>query len=96
MQGDANVARKVVGLDNGTTAVRAAEASVRHGQAGPVAADQDQQPAGGHRGGQPAGGRPPGRPALDAARPPYVQDITETPHRTSQFAEIQNPAGLPA
>jgi len=28
--------------------------------------------------------------------PPYVQDITETPYRTSQFAEIQNPAGLPA
>jgi type IV pilus assembly protein PilM len=33
MQGDANVARKVVGLDIGTTAVRAAEVSVRHGQA---------------------------------------------------------------
>jgi type IV pilus assembly protein PilM len=33
MQGDANVARKVVGLDIGTTAVRAAEVSVRRGQA---------------------------------------------------------------
>jgi type IV pilus assembly protein PilM len=33
LQGDANVARKVVGLDIGTTAVRAAEVSVRRGQA---------------------------------------------------------------
>ena len=31
-QGDCNVARKVVGLDIGTTAVRAAEVSVRRGQ----------------------------------------------------------------
>ena len=27
---------------------------------------------------------------------PYVQDITETPYRTSLWAEIQNPSGLPA
>jgi hypothetical protein len=33
---------------------------------------------------------------LQYASPPYVQDITETPYRTSQFAEIQNPSGLPA
>src|SRR4029453_11943551 len=31
-RGDCNVARKVVGLDIGTTAVRAAEVSVRRGQ----------------------------------------------------------------
>jgi hypothetical protein len=28
--------------------------------------------------------------------PPYVQDITSTPYRVSQWAEIQNPSGLPA
>jgi hypothetical protein len=28
--------------------------------------------------------------------PPYVQDITETPYRVSQWAEIRNPSGLPA
>jgi Tfp pilus assembly protein PilX len=33
---------------------------------------------------------------LAYASPPYVQDITETPYRVSQWAEIQNPAGLPA
>jgi hypothetical protein len=33
---------------------------------------------------------------LQYASPPYVQDITETPYRTSQWAEIQNPSGLPA
>jgi hypothetical protein len=33
---------------------------------------------------------------LQCASPPYVQDITETPYRTSLWAEIQNPSGLPA
>jgi hypothetical protein len=33
---------------------------------------------------------------LQYASPPYVQDITETPYRVSQWAEIQNPSGLPA
>jgi len=33
---------------------------------------------------------------LQYASPPYVQDITETPYRPSQWAEIQNPSGLPA
>ena len=33
---------------------------------------------------------------LQYASPPYVQDITETPYRVSQWAEIQNPTGLPA
>ena len=32
---------------------------------------------------------------LQYASPPYVQDITETPYRVSQWAEIQNPSGLP-
>jgi hypothetical protein len=52
-----NVARKVIGLDIGTT---------------------------GHDS------------RLQYASPPYVQDITETPYRVSQWAEIQNPSGLPA
>jgi len=33
---------------------------------------------------------------LQYASPPYVQDITDTPYRVSQTAEIQNPTGLPA
>jgi hypothetical protein len=33
---------------------------------------------------------------LQYASPPYVQDITKTPYRVSQWAEIQNPSGLPA
>jgi len=33
---------------------------------------------------------------LQYASPPYVQDITETPYRPSQWAEIQDPSGLPA
>jgi hypothetical protein len=33
---------------------------------------------------------------LQYASPPYVQDSTETPYRVSQWAEIQNPSGLPA
>jgi hypothetical protein len=33
---------------------------------------------------------------LRYASPPYVQDIAETPYRVSQWAEIQNPTGLPA
>ncbi|HEV3399545.1 MAG TPA: hypothetical protein VG693_09670, partial [Actinomycetes bacterium] len=33
---------------------------------------------------------------LQYASPPYVMDIAETPYRISQWAEIQNPTGLPA
>jgi hypothetical protein len=33
---------------------------------------------------------------LQYASPPYVQNITETPYRVSQWAEIKNPSGLPA
>jgi hypothetical protein len=33
---------------------------------------------------------------LQYASPPYVMDIADTPYRTSQWAEIQNPSGLPA
>jgi hypothetical protein len=33
---------------------------------------------------------------LQSTSPPYVQDITETDHRTSQWAEVTNPSGLPA
>jgi hypothetical protein len=33
---------------------------------------------------------------LQYASPPYVQNLTDTPYRVSQWAEIQNPSGLPA
>jgi hypothetical protein len=33
---------------------------------------------------------------LQYASPPCVQDMAETPYRVSQWAEIQNPSGLPA
>jgi hypothetical protein len=33
---------------------------------------------------------------LQYASPPYVQEITETDYRTSQWAEVTNPSGLPA
>jgi hypothetical protein len=33
---------------------------------------------------------------LQYASPPYVQEITETDFRTSQWAEVSNPSGLPA
>jgi hypothetical protein len=33
---------------------------------------------------------------LQYASPPYVMDIADTPYRVSQWAEIQNPSGLPA
>jgi hypothetical protein len=33
---------------------------------------------------------------MQYASPPYVQEITETDYRTSQWAEVTNPSGLPA
>jgi hypothetical protein len=33
---------------------------------------------------------------LQYASPPYVMDIADTPYRVSQWAEVQNPSGLPA
>jgi hypothetical protein len=33
---------------------------------------------------------------MQSASPPYVQEITETDYRTSQWAEVTNPSGLPA
>jgi hypothetical protein len=33
---------------------------------------------------------------MQYASPPYVQEITETDFRTSQWAEVSTPSGLPA